>query len=222
MSSITLWVCGYPGGSNEFDAYTLGGYWTHFGPGGWYVDGVLQGTWYDFTVDPRRRRPTDVDGFGVAASLEAGYPIQLGSGFVLEPQAQLVYQTLDIGNADDGAALIRFRSDDFLTGRFGVRLASTFALDQGVPQRPADHHVASRQRAGTSSWAKPKPSSPRRSASFRSGPNSAAHGANSAPGSAPSSAAQRRSSPTPTTNTRSTATAAPMRERSGCGSTGEP
>ena len=123
-----------PGGSNEFDAYTLGGYWTHFGPGGWYVDGVLQGTWYDFTVDPRRRRPTDVDGFGVAASLEAGYPIQLGSGFVLEPQAQLVYQTLDIGNADDGAALIRFRSDDFLTGRFGVRLASTFALDQGVPQ----------------------------------------------------------------------------------------
>ena len=37
------------GGSDEFDAYTIGGYWTHFGPSGWYLDGVLQGTWYDFT-----------------------------------------------------------------------------------------------------------------------------------------------------------------------------
>ena len=163
----------------------------------------------------------DVDGFGVAASLKAGYPIQLGSGFVLEPQAQLVYQTLDIGNADDGAALIRFRSDDFLTGRFGVRLASTFALDQGVPQ---PRLITTWLRASV--WheflgeTKTEFSSALGFVPFRAelGGTWGELGA----GSAPSSAAQRRSSPTPTTNTRSTATAAPMRERSGCGSTGEP
>ena len=122
------------GGSDEFDAYTLGGYWTHFGPSGWYLDGVLQGTWYDFTEKPLRRQPTDTEGFGVAASLETGYPIRLGSGFVLEPQAQLVYQTLDIDNARDFASTVRFRDDDFLSGRIGVRLASTWAMDQGIPQ----------------------------------------------------------------------------------------
>ena len=68
------------GGSNEFDGYTIGGYWTHFGPSGWYLDGVLQGTWYDFTTKPRRFLETDTDGFGLAASLETGYPIRLGIG----------------------------------------------------------------------------------------------------------------------------------------------
>ena len=77
------------GGSNEFDGYSIGGYWTHFGPSGWYLDGVLQGTWYDFTTKPRRFLETDTDGFGLAASLETGYPIRLGNGVVLEPQAQL-------------------------------------------------------------------------------------------------------------------------------------
>ena len=135
------------GGSDEFDAYTIGGYWTHFGPSGWYLDGVLQGTWYDFTAKPRRlAQQSDADGFGVAASLETGYPIRLGSGFVLEPQAQLLYQTLDIGNTHDGAALIRFRDDDFLSGRIGARLASTWALDQNMPQPRLDHRVAARQR----------------------------------------------------------------------------
>ena len=30
--------------------------------------------------------------------------------------------------------MIRFRDDDFLSGRIGARLASTWALDQNVPQ----------------------------------------------------------------------------------------
>ena len=122
------------GGSNEFDGYTIGGYWTHFGPSGWYLDGVLQGTWYDFTAKPRRFLETDTEGFGLAASLETGYPFHLGSGIVLEPQAQLIYQTLNISHAQDIASVIRFRDDDFLTGRIGARLAKTWALDENVPQ----------------------------------------------------------------------------------------
>jgi outer membrane autotransporter protein len=33
-------------GSMNLDAWSAGGYWTHVGPGGWYLDAVLQGTWY--------------------------------------------------------------------------------------------------------------------------------------------------------------------------------
>ena len=74
------------GGSNEFDGYSIGGYWTHFGPSGWYLDGVLQGTWYDFSTKPRRFLETDTDGFGLAASLESGYPIHLGSASCSSPR----------------------------------------------------------------------------------------------------------------------------------------
>ena len=37
----------FKGGEDKFDAFSLGGYWTHFGPSDWYLDGVLQATWYD-------------------------------------------------------------------------------------------------------------------------------------------------------------------------------
>ena len=33
-------------GSMSLNAWSVGGYWTHVGPGGWYLDAVLQGTWY--------------------------------------------------------------------------------------------------------------------------------------------------------------------------------
>jgi len=124
-----------PAGHNEFDGYTVGGYWTHFGPGGWYLDSVLQGTWYDVSTKSRRLpETTTTDGYGLATSLEGGFPFHLGAGVVLEPQAQLVYQRLDIANAQDIAAPVRFRNDDFLSGRVGARLAKTWALDDNVPQ----------------------------------------------------------------------------------------
>ena len=34
-------------GTLGLNAYSGGGYWTHYGPGGWYLDAVLQGTYYD-------------------------------------------------------------------------------------------------------------------------------------------------------------------------------
>ena len=33
-------------GSLNLNAWSLGGYWTHVGPGGWYLNADLQGTWY--------------------------------------------------------------------------------------------------------------------------------------------------------------------------------
>ena len=37
----------FKGGEDDFNAVSVGGYWTRFGENDWYLDGVLQGTWYD-------------------------------------------------------------------------------------------------------------------------------------------------------------------------------
>ena len=124
MSSTIFLGRTFKGGEDDFDAYSIGGYWTHFGENDWYLDGVLQGTWYDMDMTARRGlRDGDTDGFGFAASLEAGYPFQLGIGWLLEPQAQLVYQTLDIDDFNDGAADVRYSDTDSLAGRIGARVA---------------------------------------------------------------------------------------------------
>ena len=114
----------FRGGEDDFRAGSVGGYWTHFGENNWYLDGVVQGTWYDMQMTSRRGlRDGDTDGFGFAASLEGGYPFQLGGGWLLEPQAQLVYQALDIDDFNDGAADVRYSDTDSLAGRIGVRVA---------------------------------------------------------------------------------------------------
>ena len=63
----------FDGGEDEFDAYSVGGYWTHFGKNDWYLDGVLQATWYDATMSGRRGlREAETDGWGLAG-LDRGW-----------------------------------------------------------------------------------------------------------------------------------------------------
>jgi len=123
---------GRSAGQAAMNGVTLGGYWTHIGKEGWYVDGVIQGTRYD--VD-NGRSPAglnlDTRGFGFATSLESGYPFRLNDEWIIEPQAQLVYQNINLNDANDGAAKIRFNDVDSLRGRLGVRLARTVELDPG-------------------------------------------------------------------------------------------
>ena len=89
-------------GDSDFAAYTLGGYWTHFGPTGWYTDAILQGTFYDISSTANRGLPTfKTQGQGLAASLETGYPFKFAGGWFIEPQAQLVYQNININDAND-------------------------------------------------------------------------------------------------------------------------
>lgn len=127
---------GIKAGTNTIDGYTLGAYWTHFGASGWYLDGVVQGTWFDAEADSKRLLPKlKRDGFGFGASLEGGYPIALGGGWTIEPQAQLVYQTLVNGSGHDGAALVRTSDVESLAGRVGARLAKGWALDDSPQPR---------------------------------------------------------------------------------------
>ncbi|WP_170850359.1 MULTISPECIES: autotransporter outer membrane beta-barrel domain-containing protein [unclassified Beijerinckia] len=123
-------------GRSDFTGYTLGAYWTHFGASGWYLDGVAQVTRYDvISTANRGLRSLNTNGVGFAASLEGGYPFRFSNGYFIEPQAQLVYQKINLNGASDGAAMVRFSDVDSLAGRIGVRLGRTWALDNGPAPR---------------------------------------------------------------------------------------
>ena len=80
-------------GTVGLNGYSAGGYWTHYGPSGWYLDAVLQGTYYNGNAITQFAN-LPINGSGFISSLEGGYPIPLPLGplFVLEPQAQIVWQ----------------------------------------------------------------------------------------------------------------------------------
>ena len=120
-------------GDSDFAAYTLGGYWTHFGPAGWYVDMVLQGTFYDMRSSADRGLPAFKTGAqGAAASIESGYPFRFAGGYFIEPQAQLVYQNIHVNDSSDIGAQIRFSNVDSLAARIGARFGRTWAIDDSA------------------------------------------------------------------------------------------
>jgi outer membrane autotransporter protein len=114
---------------------SLGGYWTHFGSSGQYLDAVVQGTWYNVSTDAGRGFVLDGNAQGLALSLEGGWPLPLGGGWEVEPQGQLVYQTVNNDQMNDGAALVRFENVDSLAGRIGARFAHTFAISNDPQPR---------------------------------------------------------------------------------------
>lgn len=114
---------GADAGRDTVNANTVGLYWTHFGPSGWYLDGVVQGTRYDADASPIGVNGLKTHALGYAASLEAGYPIALSPQWRVEPQAQLVYQRAAFVDANDGAADVRFNSVNSMLGRLGVRVS---------------------------------------------------------------------------------------------------
>jgi autotransporter family porin len=134
-SNVTHFT-GIGAGADQLTAASAGAYWTHFGAPGWYLDGVLQGTWYNATGDSHRGLGVlSTNGAGFAASLEGGYPIRFGGGFTIEPQAQVVYQNVSLSDSGDSAAQVRFDNIDSLAARAGVRIAETWALDAGPNPR---------------------------------------------------------------------------------------
>jgi len=122
---------GTDAGENRFNAYSLGGYWTHFGPSNWYVDGILQATWYDAKANSNRGLPElTTKGMGYAASLEGGYPFRLQNGWLVEPQGQLIYGRLNLDDSSDAGGDVSFRDGDSLIGRLGVRIGRSKAADE--------------------------------------------------------------------------------------------
>jgi outer membrane autotransporter protein len=110
-------------GSLNLNAYSFGGYWTHYGPTGWYIDAVLQGSFYQGNATTQfANLPTN--GTGFISSLEAGYPIPLpwfGPGFVLEPESQIIWQQVSFDDANDGLGPVGLGTTSGASGRLGLR-----------------------------------------------------------------------------------------------------
>ncbi len=124
-------------GSVNLSAYSTGAYWTHYGPSGWYVDAVLQGTYYYGDAGTQFAQ-LSTNGFGFMSSLETGYPVPLpfGPRFVLEPQAQIIWQRVTFGQANDGLGLVSLGSTSGSTGRVGVRGQWTIVSENGQVWQP--------------------------------------------------------------------------------------
>lgn len=111
-------------GKTRFDAYSLAAYATHYAASGWYVDGVAQVTRYKLRAGSGYFQDLKTDGTGAAFSLETGYRLTLGGTLSIEPQAQLIYQFIDIDDSGDAAAQVKFDKVHSLTGRLGLRLVN--------------------------------------------------------------------------------------------------
>jgi len=78
-------------------------------------------------------------GFGFLSSLETGYPIRLpmfGSGFVLEPQAQIAWQHVSFDEANDGLGAVALGTTSGTSGRIGLRGRWTIVNDSGQVWQP--------------------------------------------------------------------------------------
>ena len=107
-------------GTLGLNGYSAGGYWTHYGPNGWYLDAVLQGTYYNGNAITQFAN-LPINGSGFISSLEGGYPIPLplGPRFVLEPQAQIIWQQVSFNQANDGLGPVGLGTTSGPTGRVG-------------------------------------------------------------------------------------------------------
>lgn len=122
-------------GGIDLGGTSVGGYWTRIGQGGWYLDGVLMATFFSGSATSSRDIGIDIDGTGITASLEGGYPTALAQGWTLEPQAQLVWQHLSLDDATDRFSSVSFDLDDQVSGRLGLRLQGETVLN-GIALQP--------------------------------------------------------------------------------------
>ena len=124
-------------GTVSLDAFSTGGYWTHYGPGGWYLDAVLQGTYYGGSA-ATQFADLPLNGTGFISSLEAGYPVPLplGPRFVLEPQGQIIWQQVSFFEANDGEGAIGLGTTSGPTGRLGLRGMWTINGEDGQVWQP--------------------------------------------------------------------------------------
>lgn len=128
-------------GTVSTQAWSLGGYWTRYLKDGTYFDSVGQLTYYHNRFGGLDGSASQ-NGVGAVLSQEVGKPFQIGSTpIAIEPQAQLMYQYLSLGDFGDAISPVLGTHTNALRGRAGFRLF-------GVNLPNSDDH-------NPLSWAKP-------------------------------------------------------------------
>ncbi|KFE56459.1 autotransporter [Pseudomonas syringae] len=122
-------------GKLKLEGDSVGLYWTLTDPMGWYFDAVAMGTRLDGYSRSDRGVRIDTEGHAVTVSVEAGYPVQVSTNWVVEPQAQLINQHINLDSQNDGISAVSFDSQAWNTGRLGARLKGRY-IARGMPLEP--------------------------------------------------------------------------------------
>ena len=136
-TAATAYVLQHTGHLN-LNAYSGGAYWTHYGVPGWYLDLTLQGSSYGGGASTEFAH-LNTSGSGLISSLEGGYPIALplfGPGFVLEPQAQVLWQWVSFDSGNDGLGPVALGTTSETTARVGLKGKWTITTDSGQVWQP--------------------------------------------------------------------------------------
>lgn len=120
-------------GSIKADGTYVGGYVTYKDETGLYADTVLQ--YGRQNVNSKASRTsTSNDANSWTASMEVGKRYPLGKGWDVEPQAQLVYNHLDIDGISISGARVTQSAKDQVNGRVGIRVVRDFQTSAGLLQ----------------------------------------------------------------------------------------
>lgn len=119
-------------GRTDLRSRYLGGYATYADPAGFYADAVLQFGRHDYTAQPLAALPVEGKGRSTVASLEIGQPFDIGAGWTLEPQLQLIHQSRAIDQTLIPAAVVSQDSANGWMARAGLRLKGRIAAGAGV------------------------------------------------------------------------------------------
>ncbi|WP_342754677.1 autotransporter outer membrane beta-barrel domain-containing protein [Pantoea sp. MBD-2R] len=124
--------------STTFDSDSLALYGTWLRDSGLYLDGTLSYSWHRGETDiARQKEVAKIKGKGWTASLQSGYPFELGSGVRLEPQAQLMYLHLGLDNFTDKENLtVKYDDYNQTVGRVGAKLDRSWRDDGGRQYTP--------------------------------------------------------------------------------------
>ncbi|KAB2722380.1 autotransporter outer membrane beta-barrel domain-containing protein [Brucella intermedia] len=138
-------------GEISTDGYGFGGTLTWYGNNGFYLDAQAQATWYDsnlLSLADAMTRPvlTDGDdGFGYALSLEGGKRIELDNGWLVTPQAQLAWSSVDFDSyTDPFGSRVSLEDGDSLRGRLGLSIErqQSFTASNGKVARTHVYGIA--------------------------------------------------------------------------------
>lgn len=135
-------------GKGKSDAWSLGITHTRYSPFGAYLDLVGQASFYRNKYEPRKYNNVSQNGVGVTLSAEVGKPYALNhhkpgeSGWLIEPQAQLIYQMVDLKGFNDGTRQVNQNIQHGLRGRIGARLAYNTQADKDVYRTKTFYAVA--------------------------------------------------------------------------------
>ncbi|WP_288441068.1 autotransporter domain-containing protein [Pseudomonas promysalinigenes] len=114
---------------------SLGVYWSMSHAQGWHLDAVAMGSRIEVMGRGDGGQRLNDSGHAMTVSLQGGYPIGLGGGWVIEPQAQLINQRFFPGNQAQEDSLRTFDSQPSWRGRVGAKLSGRYEVNN-MPIEP--------------------------------------------------------------------------------------